>query len=494
MLDRYREEFSGFHRDLAQAGYEYGTGSRTGWDPAACLGRYDGLFRPETIAELRREWEATPESLPSQRAGVRALVVFAERGWVEGGTWAQDPDPGDGASALRAGLAAFAPCCLDLETPAGARHRSPADRKRDYRTHLESLEAGDARRAGRIAEREERACRLGYRGRLAMIASHTDSDFEAALAVSRDWMERSGEAFRAQLPGTVSRRLHLRMEDAVRFDEVYFRALEWYLADFPDVRIEIVFREMWAGLGLKLDQLRNLEITGGAGRGFGARAFCAPIRVPEEVKLVYDTAAGPRAVRSFLHAGGHGLHRARTSPAIPVEFRYGGDPAVGEAYAGLLESLIDDPRWLEAMIGFTPDADRLEAVKLARLLALRRATALLEYGWERSGAAPDASSGRQYAALLTEATGFRYHPAECLFEAESICAAATTLRAAALGSLIREHLRSCFGREWWRRRKAGEFLIDLWSAGQRYSAEELVRLGGFGAWSYEPMWAEQLGD
>ena len=44
---------------------------------------------------------------------------------------------------------------------------------------------------------------------------------------------------------------------------------------------------------------------------------------------------------------------------------------------------------------------------------------------------------------------------------------------------MREYLGVRYGHQWWRSRKAGDELRDIWNAGSRYDVEELARLMGF---------------
>jgi len=61
------------------------------------------------------------------------------------------------------------------------------------------------------------------------------------------------------------------------------------------------------------------------------------------------------------------------------------------------------------------------------------------------------------------------------------------LRAWALEVQLREYLRSRFGREWFARREAGEFLGELWWWGQRPDGDQLARHLGFDGVEFGPL-------
>src|SRR6185436_4608668 len=67
------------------------------------------------------------------------------------------------------------------------------------------------------------------------------------------------------------------------------------------------------------------------------RAFCAPVRVPDEVYLVIRPHGGYVDYRAFWHELGHALHFANASRELPFEDRWLGDNSVTECYAMLFE-------------------------------------------------------------------------------------------------------------------------------------------------------------
>ena len=77
------------------------------------------------------------------------------------------------------------------------------------------------------------------------------------------------------------------------------------------------------------------------------RAFCAPVRVPEEVYLVLTRIGGREDYETLMHEAGHAEHFSHVDPALPVEHRYLGDNSVTEGFAFLFQHLTEDPAWLE---------------------------------------------------------------------------------------------------------------------------------------------------
>jgi len=58
--------------------------------------------------------------------------------------------------------------------------------------------------------------------------------------------------------------------------------------------------------------------------------------------------------------------------------------------------------------------------------------------------------------------------------------------------MLRDYLQTKYGRVWWRNRRAGELLKEMWNTGNRYRADELVEQVGAGKFSIEPVIDEFL--
>ena len=81
----------------------------------------------------------------------------------------------------------------------------------------------------------------------------------------------------------------------------------------------------------------------------------------------------------------------------------------------------------------------------------------------------------RYAELLEDATKVPPSTADYLADVDSGFYASAYLRSWAFEAQVRDFLREEFGRAWFTRPEAGSLLRELWSEGQRLTAEELVR-------------------
>ena len=106
---------------------------------------------------------------------------------------------------------------------------------------------------------------------------------------------------------------------------------------------------------------------------------------------------------------------------------------------------------------------------------MRRYAGKLAYEIElHSGIALD-SLPERYAGHLSSAVGVPYPRGDYLEDVDGGFYCTCYLRAWAFEAQLRDHLRSRFGSDWFRRRAAGDLLRELWSLGQSLRADDLLR-------------------
>jgi hypothetical protein len=234
------------------------------------------------------------------------------------------------------------------------------------------------------------------------------------------------------------------------------------------------------GLGLDDEAQKRITLDVENRPTKSPRAFCSAPRIPDEVYLVISPQGGEYDYGAMLHEGGHSQHFAHADGTLPFALRGLGDNSVTEGFAFVLEHIMAIPSWLEQHLGFAEHARYLEAQRFSRLYMFRRYAAKLLYEAELHSR--DNVRGRQkrYADVLTAATGARYAPEDYLFDVDDAYYCARYLRAWIFDAQLRGMLRERFGDRWFAQPAAGAKLVELWSSGQRYDAEELLRREGLG--------------
>lgn len=331
------------------------------------------------------------------------------------------------------------------------------------------------------------------------VAEDYNSSFEAVTDISLDTLARSCEKFLRDtepmwddtLPGVLKKSLGIKISQAKRADALaLFRASEYDDA-FPGNQMESVMRRQVAEMGIDPTARGRIIFDVGEREGKRARAFCSPVRVPDEVYLVLRPHGGQSDYNTFLHELGHALHFAYASPEYPFEFRWLGDNSVTESYAMLFDHRMQDKSWLlrYTQLGSNRVGKFLRTAGFEELHFLRRYCAKLLY--ERalySGEVPWAQLPDLYVSLLSTATGFEYNAADAFVDVDPRFYSARYLRAWQLQSVLNEQLTARFDDDWFRNPGAGPWLVsELFSHGQRETAEEISTRTGGGALSFRPL-------
>jgi hypothetical protein len=140
-----------------------------------------------------------------------------------------------------------------------------------------------------------------------------------------------------------------------------------------------------------IDPLASGRITLDTGdrEGKRSRAFCSPVRVPDEVYLVLRPHGGQTDWNTFLHELGHALHFAYMRPNLAFEYRWLGDNSITEGYAMLFDHLMETEGWLKRYteLGANNVQRYLRAAGFEELHFLRRYCAKLMYEIELYGGA-----------------------------------------------------------------------------------------------------------
>jgi hypothetical protein len=318
------------------------------------------------------------------------------------------------------------------------------------------------------------------------VAGDYNSSFEAVTGISLSRLAESCEGFLRDtqsmwddtLPRVLRKALGIKRTEAKRSDGLaIFRASEYDDA-FPGNQMESAIRRNATEMGIDPTAKGRIIFDVGDREGKRSRAFCSPVRVPEEVYLVLRPHGGQSDYNTFLHELGHALHFAYASPDYPFEFRWLGDNSVTESYAMLFDHRMQDKGWLlrYTQLGNNRVAQFLRTAGLEELHFLRRYCAKFLY--EKSLYSGDVAWDELpdlYVALLTKATGFEYDRADAFVDVDPRFYSARYLRAWQLQSVLNEELTARFDIDWFRNPSAGPWMVsELFSSGQKRTAEEIA--------------------
>ena len=253
-----------------------------------------------------------------------------------------------------------------------------------------------------------------------------------------------------------------------------FRAPQWD-PQFPASKMLPALERTLEDLGIDVRAQANVHLDVEQRPTKTPRAFCAPVEVPEKVMLVIQPMGGPDDWRALFHEAGHTEHFAHTSAELPIEWRRLGDNAVTEGWASLFEQLTAEPAWTTRRLDF-PRSDEFAAESATVMLWIaRRYSAKLLYELEFHAARDVTELRPRYVELLADALKVAPSDTDYLGDVDAGFYVSSYLRSWAFEAQMRDHLRERFGNDWFTKREAGGYLRELWSEGQRLTAEEMIK-------------------
>lgn len=484
MLEHYRREYTDFNQQWMREYYLFLSGQKEDLELTRIYERYGDLFTEEAVIRLQKLYaEASPE-FESQQKSINRLLRFATDQFLE-----------NAAKSLTEEISRFeSRSSIEWEgreiTYQGALVAIKSERRREarraiYERRARLIEASNDLRAERVSRLHDGARRLGYEQYTALYEDLRRHDYAVLGRSARQFLEQTEAVYVKRLDEALRRDLHIKLEDAERVDALYFLNLCDHDEHFPASELMAVYRETFKGLGIETEKQANITIDTVERPRKSPRAFCAPVIIPEDIKLVLRPVGGQSDYQAIFHEAGHAQHYAWASPTLQPEFRYTGDYALTETYAFLFNYLPAEPDWLGEMLGFRDSRDYVLLANLTRLMMVRRYAAKLLYEYEMHTSDNVAGAPQIYAELQTDAIKFKASGVEFLADLDDGFYAASYLRAWAFEVALRDYLKSRFDKRWWTTKRAGDFLKEMWEVGDYYSADEMASQIGTGPITFE---------
>lgn len=490
-LKSYRSQTDSFIAEMDREYYMHLSGQKDQLGLAEIYERHKDLFGSEVVAEIR---ESLDKASGDEKRRLRYLLSFAVEGFL--------------GQETKQEAAAIAQKEATLEIEVGgtklayrqssvvqANEANP-ERRADIELARLELQESELNPLYRTALERVHALaqELGWQSYRTMYTDLSGVDYEALEAQTQLFFEASQEHFKPLLEPELTRHLGFGFEKLKRSDLPYFFRAPENDKHFPASRLIDSFTETMMSLGIDVVAQKNVVFDLEDRPKKSPRAFCAPVRVPDEIYLVVPRVGGRDDYFALFHEGGHTEHYAHVDPKLPVEYRRLGDNSVTEGFAFLFHHLIEDPAWLKSRLDVESPEQLVPYSRACKLIYLRRYAAKLRYELElHKGDAQEQKMKSLYSSYLSEATNTEWPDTTYLSDVDPGYYAASYLRAWALEACLSRSLKSRFGERWFDQKEAGSYLKKLWSYGQRLDAAELLEQVADEKLDFKVMLEETLG-
>ncbi len=464
--------------------YEHGSGQKAEMAMAHILEAYGDLQTREAVEQLREAFETQAD--PTEKRRLQYLLADLRQGFLD-----------NHVAALHDAFAtqeATKSVVLDGETipfrQAAIRMSNEPDRER--RSALQDAscrviaELSPLHMSALAGVREVITGDLGYPTYTDFYKIQRGIDFADLAGRMQIFLDRTDDLYRTVMNDWTIGALGIPVDKCVRHDiNFLLRAREFDHA-FPESGLIPTLESTVADLDLTL---RHIFLDLEKRPTKSPRAFCSPVRVPEEIYLVVSPKGGMDDYSALLHECGHSLHFAHASAELPYEFRFLGDNSVTETFAFTLEHFHLEPGWLRRHTTLSEaEIARYRFHGLRQLLFMvRRYSAKLKYELELHDSRPLEGKDALYKRHLESVLLYRHFSEYWLFDTDEGYYTAQYLRAWTLAAQLRAYLRRRHGPDFFLKPAAGTDLVALWSLGQRLSADELATHLGYDGLDVEPL-------
>ncbi len=461
LMEEFENEAEAFHQELHREYYLAESGLKEQLNITPIYERYAHLFGEDVVRELL--------GLAQDRRG-RYLAEFATIGYLEN---------------LVKGLTEKVSNAMRQATTEWEGQKVPYHNLRSLianepdlvrRHRLDELQrevtaSANPEREQRLRNLHDKARHLDFESYIALCDQLGGLHLSQLTAQMQLLLDQTRDVYFHRLEEFLSE-IEVPMERAATCDILHLFRGRSFDALFPKEAMIPALTNTLAGMGIDLAQQGNLELDTEPRPLKSPRAFCAAIRIPEDVKLVIKPIGGPDDYSSLFHEAGHAEHFANVDPELAFAFKRLGDNSVTEGYAFLFHYLPLNRQWLHRILGVEDANGLVKFTLFQKLWFLRRYASKLLYEQELHTEMEGAED--RYASLLGDALGVAIGAENYLDDVDDAFYCARYLRAWIFEVQLRRFLENQFGVEWFASEKAGEYLISLWRRGQEFSSDELA--------------------
>lgn len=325
------------------------------------------------------------------------------------------------------------------------------------------------------------AGKLGFKSYNEMFSYLKDIDFSRLKSDMEKLLEATQEIYADHFGKLLLLETGVELNNSKRSDFAYLKRATKYDVFFRKEMLVELFKQTLASMGIDLERQKNIFLDVEERKNKSPRAFCSTVKIPGEIYLVLMPRGGQDDFEGLFHEGGHAEHFSNTRASLDFEYKFLGDNAVTEGYAFVMENLMQNKDWLVYFLKMSPE-DAQEFIyfsNIAKLWFCRRYAGKLKYELILHGNDPVSGKDEIYTQILTAANLMQYSKVDYLKDVDDSFYCTNYIRAWIFEAQLKDYMHQKYGYGWFKQKKAGDFLKELWSYGQKYGPVEILQQLGY---------------
>jgi hypothetical protein len=318
---------------------------------------------------------------------------------------------------------------------------------------------------------------LGFSGYKELFSFLKEENFDDLSISMEKLLEQTEEIYENHFKKLLLKETGIELSNSRRSDFAFLRRASRYDKFFRKEILVDLFRDTLESMGIILDRQSNIILDVEERKNKSPRAFCCTVKVPDEIYLVVMPKGGQDDFEAMFHEGGHAEHFGNTRPTLDFEYRFLGDHAITEGYAFTLEHLMQNRQWLMYFLKMSSEdaADFIYFSNILKLWFCRRYAGKLKYELILHNGSSIAGKDELYRNILTSCSLMQYSKSDYLKDVDEAFYCTNYIRAWIFEAQLKDYMHKKFGYDWFNKKRAGDFLREIWSYGQKYNPVEILK-------------------
>lgn len=488
-IEKLREQSESFNQEISKEFYLQGAGLKNEIDVDSIYSKYPDIHKMENIELIQKEIEDNKDN-PSE---VKKLTILLENLYNEMIGFELSDLSMEALSKETNGTIEVDNKTVSFRSVMGEILKS---HEREKRNEIEVkkdefLETELNPISREIHQKENGLIKsFGFKNKVEMFQTLSGIDLYRVNAQMQDFLAKTEDVYVETLSYFAKKKLGLGINDLKRHDMLYMNRGQEFDKYFPKSRMMEKMNGFVSKMGIDITANNKISFDIESRENKSPRAFCSPVRIPHEVYLVLSPRGGKDDYTTFLHELGHALHFANIDKSTSFEYKWFGDNSVTEGYAMNLDHLTLNPLWMKKVldVDFEKNKDYFIQRNFDELMMLRRYAGKIDYEIKLAESETLDGMDEIYAQTLTNSNKIQYAKETYLQDVDGYFYTARYIRAWMFQENLNEVLKQKFNEDWFMNPDAGKFLLDIYSYGQKYSADELMKMFGNSDLSVEPLY------